>query len=595
MDRTERAGKIATTIVAILAAAYLIFMIGLAIWSMTRKTKTDRLYETLDALDARHSTKGQADDELEELGDDISMAEDDGDVTENNHGQQAEEGTAPTKVSRHSQHQAVDDPVAKGRRAAVRNGDTTLVEHPTYHLQSTNVDDIDVVDVSGAGGAAKGCTYEELKQLASDRLWLERYTESLRRSLTLKLTTYTKMRSKAMIDLRAVSAAGKGGLGGIIGGGGPGADVHNASVLHEALDKVVACVKRRLEILKVSIVARDFTQLFSHKEHGMDTLVGRENVKDFVAGQIYAFSRAPELFLTSFHNMLVLGPSGTGKTKLARCIVYAYGKAGILARYHFREITKKDITNSYVNGSAPMMRAVLVQSLEAGTFQDEAYDTVPPHSGMLGARDHGSEAVTEMVDCLDRYRGKLLYIAGGYEKDMREGFLKANAGMERRFPHIHVLSSYSAKQLTVILVRCIYDKLGWYMTQHEANILYSLIQRELDADPDAYPTQAGDMLNLSDTLAQTIVGTPGIEWRADANTPDEQDANARLLRLGFDKYMRAKVAAKGGKGPQGGGPDDESIEDISTDDGYLGKPTGPNDGTRKTLMDIMASLGKVGR
>lgn len=265
---------------------------------------------------------------------------------------------------------------------------------------------------------------------------------------------------------------------------------------------------------------------------GIDSLTGREEVKDFIALQLYTFARNPRVFLSNFQNIAIYGPSGVGKTKLAKVIGHAYASSGILVRDHVQVITKQALTTAYVNESARITRKLLMSNLEAVVFLDEAYDITPPPT-LLGPNvaDHGREAITEMVNFMDKMKGLAILIAAGYEEEMESRFMKANEGLPRRFPHKIILQPYTPKELTEILLRFLASTCpDIVIGERQADYLYTAITYLHKHHPDVLKTQAGAMENLSAHIARAVYGTPGKSWPKDAESLVLAGINAFLAQ-----------------------------------------------------------------
>lgn len=244
-----------------------------------------------------------------------------------------------------------------------------------------------------------------------------------------------------------------------------------------------------------------------------DSLIGRSDVKDFMAQQIIAFSNNPRVFLNNFQNICIFGPSGIGKTKLASTISEVYLATGILSRNNFVKTTKADFTTAYVNESATMTRNVLMRGLEGILFIDEAYD-ITQEGGRGVYRDHGTEAVTEMVNFLDKTMGLSIVIASGYEKEMRQRFLGANEGMDRRFFYKLSLNKYSDKELYIIC-RDFLAKTGVNVDNKQGSYLWGCIRAVYNANPNIFSKQGSDMLSLAGEINRVMFSTKSVYWEKD--------------------------------------------------------------------------------
>ena len=305
-----------------------------------------------------------------------------------------------------------------------------------------------------------------------------------------------------------------------------------ANVITEIKDilKQIKITEKELSEQGNNWVSKRLVSALLDKNNGLDSLVGSDEIKDFIALRLYTFANNPRIFFSTFQNIALYAPSGYGKTKIAQTIGWVYSRCGILIREKFQSVTKSAMTTAYVNESGPKTRNLLLSNLEGVLFIDEAYDITPP-TNSFGFKnvDHGHEAVTELVNFIDKMTGLNIIIAAGYPKAMKERFMKANQGMPRRFPHIINLQPYKANELAKILLYHINkSNPDLNITKNDANYTYTIIENlesvcknnesfkllnhEDDDDEEEkgpstfFPRQGGDMLNISADIANAYYG-----------------------------------------------------------------------------------------
>jgi stage V sporulation protein K len=88
----------------------------------------------------------------------------------------------------------------------------------------------------------------------------------------------------------------------------------------------------------------------------------------------------------------------------------------------------------------------LNQNLENIILIDEAYSMARG-----GNKDYGSDAITAIVDWMDKNLGCYMLIIAGYEKDINDDFLAVNEGLDRRFNNKVVFLEYTGAQMADIL------------------------------------------------------------------------------------------------------------------------------------------------
>lgn len=296
--------------------------------------------------------------------------------------------------------------------------------------------------------------------------------------------------------------------------------------------ELIAEITEKQKNVNVSTAKEMLKNAFFDKKNGISSLIGRENVKDFLALQIYSFSRNPRIFFNTFQHMCIYGGSGIGKTKVATVIGHVYANCGIIIRNHVMVTTKQHFLTAYVGETPKITKRLLMSNLESVVFIDEAYDLVPEETIMGRAYNHGSEAIVELVNFIDKVIGLNVIIAAGYANAMKTRFIASNEGMERRFPHIIELDPYTPKELTNILIHFLKDTCkGLELNSNHINKLFTYITKINSASPEAFSKQAGDISNLAGCIGRVIYGTPNKNWSNNSN---------ELLIDGINNYLKTK-------------------------------------------------------
>ena len=138
----------------------------------------------------------------------------------------------------------------------------------------------------------------------------------------------------------------------------------------------------------------------------------------------------PKLSRPSLSNYLFLGNSGTGKTTVAKCmasIFYNMGAPnGMLPTDRCVVVSASNLLGAVVGAAQDIVRKKFEEAIGGVLLIDEAYE--------LGKSQFGVEALTAIVAMLteDDFKGKLICILAGYEKDMNE-MLDTNQGARSRF------------------------------------------------------------------------------------------------------------------------------------------------------------------
>ncbi|MFG2006363.1 AAA family ATPase [Spirillospora sp. NPDC048911] len=181
----------------------------------------------------------------------------------------------------------------------------------------------------------------------------------------------------------------------------------------------------------------------------LDGLIGLTEIKTEVR-KLVAEARSAELrreagqpVTVPTRHMIFTGNPGTAKTTVARLIARVYAQLGLLSSGHLVEVGRNDLVGAYLGQTAPKVQAAVEQALGGVLFIDEAYSLTADNDS------YGREAIATLVKLMEDYRGDLLVIAAGYEREMA-AFLAANSGLESRFPKRLRFPDYSDSELVAI-------------------------------------------------------------------------------------------------------------------------------------------------
>ena len=212
-------------------------------------------------------------------------------------------------------------------------------------------------------------------------------------------------------------------------------------------------------------------------EASLSRVIGLDNVKNMIRAQ-YSMLQADkkrkkaqyEVNTTQALNMIFSGNPGTGKTTMARIVAEMFHSMDILKSGQLIETDKAGLVAGYVGQTAKKTEEVFKSALGGVLFIDEAYSITNDGSSF------GQECIDTLVKLIEDYRGEIVVILAGYSKEMKE-FLKANSGLESRFPIIIDFPDYSADELYRI-GRDMITSRGFVLTEDGAGAFRNEIEEQ---------------------------------------------------------------------------------------------------------------------
>lgn len=193
-----------------------------------------------------------------------------------------------------------------------------------------------------------------------------------------------------------------------------------------------------------------------------------------------------------YMNMVIYGEPGVGKSLVGSIIGKIFHEMGVFrtkkCKEPFRIIHSDDLIGEYIGHTATKTRDVLDRSKGGVLMLDEAYAM----NGKNGTHDDpfAQNALDTITAFLSENKDDIIFILAGYEQDIKERIFTVNKGLERRFPWVHKISGYSAKELAEIFIYKV-NQAGW-----KTDVPLQKITETFEDRKQLFKNHAGDVERL---------------------------------------------------------------------------------------------------
>ncbi|WP_344535438.1 AAA family ATPase [Streptomyces albiaxialis] len=237
------------------------------------------------------------------------------------------------------------------------------------------------------------------------------------------------------------------------------------------------------------------------------------------------------------------GPSGTGKTTVARILGRAFYALGLLGGDHLVEAQRADLVGEFLGQTAVKANELIDSALGGVLFVDEAYAL--SNSGYTKGDAYGDEALQVLLKRAEDNRDQLVVILAGYPEGM-DRLLAANPGLSSRFTTRVDFPSYRPLELTAIGEVLAADN-GDVWDEESLEELRSISGHVVD---QGWIDELGNGRFLR-TLYEKSCAYRDLRLSGYPGTPTRDD----LATLRLPDLMQAYGEVLSGRGPEGPRPD----------------------------------------
>lgn len=224
----------------------------------------------------------------------------------------------------------------------------------------------------------------------------------------------------------------------------------------------------------------------------LNSLIGMKSLKESIFYQIIYYLQGlnEKNKNQEYLHTIITGPPGSGKTSVSKILGKIYKELGILSdKGQFKIAYREDFVADYLGQTANKTKKLLKSCIGGVLFIDELYALGP---GKDDKDSFSKEAIDTLNVFLSEHKNDFCCIAAGYKEDISSCFFSVNRGLERRFPWVHNIESYTPEELTLIAIKMI-DDIGWKIDKNETK---DLITDIIKNNPDHFKNYGGDIENF---------------------------------------------------------------------------------------------------
>ena len=258
----------------------------------------------------------------------------------------------------------------------------------------------------------------------------------------------------------------------------------------------------------------------------LNNMIGLDAVKKEIFKIIIYYIQNPHT--DEYLHTVIVGPSGVGKTQIAKIYADIFVRLGILQTDKFIEIKRDDLIGQYLGQTSPQTKKILESAMGGVVFLDEAYS--------LGNEEKRDAYAKEAIDMINQYLSEkktdFMFIIAGYETDLNKCFFSFNKGLKRRFSHWIEMQKYTKPELVEIFKYKIKER--GYQLDLELNDDEKKLLNFFDKNYSKFENSAGDIEKLFNYIKYEQ------SFRTFKENTSNKIINLTDLNLSIEKFKNLK-------------------------------------------------------
>lgn len=220
----------------------------------------------------------------------------------------------------------------------------------------------------------------------------------------------------------------------------------------------------------------------------LNRLIGLSTVKEQLRRQINNYKIQikqkeihPDLNVSLSFHCIFKGNPGTGKTTVARLVAGILKEEGMIDNGCCVEVKASELISGYVGVTPKYAELAFLRAMGGVLFIDEAYALMNSNSSK---RDTSAEVIDTLTPLMENYRGRIVVILAGYNKEMDIFISQANTGFPSRFKAVIQFEDYNGEEMMQIFYAMVTRKFKAGMdVLNRAALLFKHIDKIKDGVP----------------------------------------------------------------------------------------------------------------